>query len=191
VDDPARSGGATDASPPRRVPPIAVIMPSILIVDSYIDEAEMYAQYLRSRGADIDHVRRPEDALARALGAPPAVVIADMVFKWSAYDAPRFVRALRNRPECARTRFIVLSGYTARTDRRRAQLAGADRFVLKPCAPDKLWRLIATVIRTRDHEGPRSASDWPGHEPARPDRTRRPRRRSRHASGAVAGGPSI
>jgi CheY-like chemotaxis protein len=148
MSEPHRRTAASNPSRQRYVPRIAGRIPSILIVDSYIDEAEMYTQYLCTRGADANHVRRPEDAFSRISDAPPVVVVADMVFKWSAYDAPRFLRDLRERPECALTRFIVVSGYTTRGDRQRARVAGADRFLLKPCRPDKLWRHISAVIRT-------------------------------------------
>jgi two-component system, cell cycle response regulator DivK len=138
----------------------AVTMPVVLIVDSYTDEAEMYTQYLRSRGTDVEYVRRPEEALVRVAGAPPVVIVADMVFEWSAYDGPGFVRALRQRPECRMTNFFLLSGFTRPVDRERARDAGADRFLVKPCAPDELWRHVNSAIWAHDRTM-RASWNWP------------------------------
>ena len=137
-----------------------VTMAPVLIVDSYSDEAEMYAQYLRSVGAAVDYVRTPEEALSRFLPDPPIVVVTDMVFEWSAYDGPGVVRAGRMRPECALTNFIVLSGFTRPLDRERARAAGADQFLLKPCAPDELWRHVDSAVSAHDRST-RAVWNWP------------------------------
>ena len=132
-------GADTRAS--RFAPPVqdwTAPMAAVLIVDSYRDEAEMYAQYLRAVGSSVDCVRTPEEALQRVGCNPPDVIVTDMIFQWSAYDGPSFVRELRSRPQCATTNLIVLSGFTRPIDRQRARAAGADRFLLKPCAPDEL-----------------------------------------------------
>jgi CheY-like chemotaxis protein len=135
-------------------------MPVVLIVDSYTDEAEMYTQYLRSRGSSVDDVRTPEEALSRMAGAPPVVIVTDMVFERSAYDGPLFVRTLRDRPDCSMTNLIVLSGFTRPIDRHRARIAGADRFLLKPCAPDELWRHVNSAVWAHDRTM-RAAWNWP------------------------------
>lgn len=135
-------------------------MASVLIVDSYRDEAEMYAQYLQSVGATVEYVRTPEEALSRLSSEPPVVIVTDMVFQASEFDGPAFVRAVRNRPECAMTNFIVLSGFTRPIDRERARSAGADRFLLKPCAPDELRRHVDSALWAHDRSM-RAPWNWP------------------------------
>lgn len=158
----------------RRAPDRAqIVMPVVLIVDSYIDEAEMYTQYLRSRGADVDYIRTPEEALQRLAAARPVVIVTDMVFERSAFDGPGFLRALRKRPECAMTNVIVLSGFTRPVDRERARTAGADRFLLKPCGPDELWRHVASAVWAHDRTM-RAAWNWPDEGLIEPDPTRLP-----------------
>jgi CheY-like chemotaxis protein len=124
-------------------------MAAVLIVDSYGDEAEMYAQYLRAMGAAVDYVRTPEEALVRISQQTPDVIVTDMVFQWSAYDGPAFLRAVRTQPSMATTNLIVLSGFTRAIDRQRARAAGADRFLLKPCAPDELRYHIESAVHAR------------------------------------------
>lgn len=140
-------------------------MASILIVDSYRDEAEMYAQYLASVGAHVDSVPTPEEAFFRLIESRPAVIISDMVFCCSAYDGPSFLRAVRARHAFASTNCIVLSGFTRPIDRERARAAGADRFLLKPCSPDELRRHVETAVRANLSHG-RAVWNWPEDDPA-------------------------
>ena len=129
----------------------------VLIVDSYRDEGEMYAEYLRSLGAVVHCVRTPEEALPLLTSEPPVVIVADMVFRGSKYDGPAFMRVVRSIPACARTSCIIVSGYTRLTDRERARAAGADLFLVKPCPPDVLRRCIARAVSAHDRN---QRADW-------------------------------
>jgi CheY-like chemotaxis protein len=122
----------------------------VLIVDSYRDEGEMYAEYLRSLGALVQYVRTPEEALPLMASQPPVVIVADMVFAGSKYDGPAFMRVVRSIPACARTNCIMLSGYARLSDGQRARAAGADLFLVKPCPPDVLRRYIARAMSAHD-----------------------------------------
>jgi two-component system chemotaxis response regulator CheY len=122
----------------------------VLIVNSYRDEGEMYAEYLRSLGALVRYVRTPEAALPLLTSQPPVVIVADMVFVGSQYDGPAFLRAVRSIPACARTNCIIISGYPQLADRARARAAGADLFLVKPCPPDVLRRYIARAASAHD-----------------------------------------
>ena len=89
---------------------LSPVVRPVLIVDSYRDEGEMYAEYLRSTGAFVEYVRTPEKALPRLRSRPPAVIIADMVFQGSNYDGPAFVHEVRALSTCATTNCIIVSG---------------------------------------------------------------------------------
>ena len=129
----------------------------VLIVDSYRDEGEMYAEYLRSLGAVVQYVRTPEEALPLLTSQPPVVVVADMVFRGSKYDGPGFMRVVRSIPACERTNCIIVSGYSRIADRERARAAGADLFLVKPCPPDVLRRCIARAVSAHDRN---QRADW-------------------------------
>jgi CheY-like chemotaxis protein len=87
-------------------------------------------------------------------------VITDMVFENSAYDGPAFIGAIRQRPDYATTSVILVSGFIRTTDRRRARVAGADVFLVKPCAPEALREYVARAIRAY-HRNVRSDWNWP------------------------------
>ena len=122
----------------------------VLIVNSYRDEGEMYAEYLRTLGALVQYVRTPEEALPLLTSQPPVVIVADMVFGGSKYDGPAFMRVIRSSPACARTNCIIVSGYPQLAERERARAAGADLFLVKPCPPDVLRRHIARAVWAHD-----------------------------------------
>lgn len=133
---------------------------SVLIVDSFADEGEMYAEYLRTGGAVVDYVRTPEQALSGLPALSPAVIVTDMVFLGSQYDGPAFMRAVREIPACAVTSCIMVSGYPRAVDRQRARAAGVDLFVLKPCMPNELqWHIQRAVSAYRRHA--RAEWNWP------------------------------
>jgi CheY-like chemotaxis protein len=136
----------------------------VLIVDSYCDEGEMYAEYLRSRGALVQYVATPEEAQPWLASQPPAVIVADMVFRGSKYDGPAFLRAVRSIPACARTNCIIVSGYSQLADRERARAAGADLFLVKPCPPDVLTRYVARAVSAHDRNQ-RANWNWTDERP--------------------------
>jgi two-component system chemotaxis response regulator CheY len=124
----------------------------VLIVDSYRDEGEMYAEYLRSTGAFVEYVATPEEALPRVRSQPPAVIVADMVFHGSNYDGPAFVHEVRALSTCATTNCIIVSGFPRASDRERARAAGADLFLVKPCPLDELrWHIARAVAAYERH----------------------------------------
>ena len=153
---------------------IPVPQASILVVDSYRDEAEMYAQYLASVGANVESVPTPEEAFIRLIVQPPAVIVTDMVFCCSAYDGPSFLHAVRSRSGFATTNCIVLSGFTRTVDRERARAAGADRFLVKPCSPYELRRHVETAVRANMCRV-RAAWNWPEDDTVAPSDPHAPR----------------
>ena len=139
-----RSMGMT--RPARREHPLLPVVRPVVIVDSYRDEGEMYAEYLRSTGAFVEYVRTPEEALPRLRSRPPAVIVADMVFQGSNYDGPAFVHEVRALSTCATTNCIIVSGFPGASDRQRARAAGADLFLVKPCLLEELRWHIARAL---------------------------------------------
>ena len=138
----------------RRLSP--VVRP-VLIVNSYRDEGEMYAEYLRSTGAFVEYARRPEEALPRLRSRPPAVIIADMVFQGSKYDGPAFVHEVRALSTCATTNCIIVSAFARASDRERARAAGADLFLVKPCPLGELRRHVARAVSAYEHD---TRTEW-------------------------------
>ncbi len=62
-------------------------------------------------------------------------------------------RRLRQLPECAHTRIVMLTASAQAEDRRRGMAAGADHYLTKPFSPLTLLTLVRALVP--------EASLWP------------------------------
>jgi CheY-like chemotaxis protein len=56
------------------------------------------------------------------------------------------IRHLNSEPGLPRTRCLVISAFSAETDREEARKAGADAFISKPFDPDELSTTVAALV---------------------------------------------
>jgi CheY-like chemotaxis protein len=61
-------------------------------------------------------------------------------------DGLELIQELRADERAKRTPVIVLTACAWRSERERAERAGCDAFLPKPCAPDELVRAITRVL---------------------------------------------
>jgi CheY-like chemotaxis protein len=112
----------------------------VLLVDDHDDTRDMYAEYLRSVGMDVNSAAAGDEGVQRALEWQPDVIVMD----WSmpGLTGDEAARILKVDP---RTRHIPVAILTAFGVARRAELeaAGAVEVCAKPCNPADL----ATVVR--------------------------------------------
>ena len=118
----------------------------ILVVNGY-DGLDMYVLYLRHHHLDVWAAANPAEALGMLDVARPDVIVTDFAFPSGALDGPAFVKRLRRLRQKLELPIIVVSGFTQPADRRRARLAGADAFLIKPCLPDQLLGAITRMLR--------------------------------------------
>lgn len=116
----------------------------VLLADDSVLTCELFGEYLAARGFSVDLAHDGETAVARAISASPDVIVIDL-------SMPRLdgVAAIRRLKADARTRHIpviVLTGHVASPRQQEAQAAGAALFLVKPCLPEEIERLIAEVV---------------------------------------------
>jgi len=80
--------------------------------------------------------------LARQLG--PDVALLDV--KMPRLSGLDVCRRLRELPECAHTRVVLLTAAAQAEDRRRGLAAGADHYLTKPFSPLALLTLIRSLV---------------------------------------------
>ncbi len=81
----------------------------------------------------------------------PGVALLDVQMpRLSGLDA---CRRLRQLPECAHTRIVMLTAAAQAEDRRRGLAAGADHYLTKPFSPLALLTLVRSLVP--------EASVWP------------------------------
>jgi DNA-binding response OmpR family regulator len=122
---------------------------SILLIESDIDDRDMYAYYLHTFGFTVQTADNTDDGLIRASEAD---VIVTGTRVPGSVEGVELVRRLRNADATKQTPIIVLTACAFQADRQRAYAAGCDVFLPKPCLPDRLASEIRAVLRRSSSE---------------------------------------
>lgn len=130
------NSGAADSGQPKR----------ILLVEDDDALANTYLTRLEAEGFDIRRVNNGETALATAIEYRPDLVLLDIMLpKVSGLEV---LDILRNTPETANLKIIVLTALGQEGDKLRATQLGADDYLVKSQV------VIADVInRVKHHLG--------------------------------------
>lgn len=136
--DPAAAPGAPAAGgqTPKR----------ILLVEDDNSLANVYLTRLQAEGFDVRHVADGEEALANARTYHPDLVLLDVMMpKVSGFDV---LDILRNTPETANLKVIMLTALSQPSDQARAKSLGANDYMVKSQV------VISDVVdRIRHHLG--------------------------------------
>ncbi len=118
----------------------------ILLVEDDEALAQMYTMRLEAEGFAVKHVGNGEEALSEAVKYKPSLILLDaMMPKISGFDV---LDILRNTPETANVRIIMLTALSQPKDKERAESLGVDDYLVKSQV------VIADVIdRIRFHLG--------------------------------------
>lgn len=101
----------------------------ILFVEDDDALAGVYLVRLQAEGFDVKRVANGEDALATAISYHPDLVLLDVMMpKVSGFDV---LDILRNTPETANLKIIMLTALSQDSDRRRAETLGVDDYLVK------------------------------------------------------------
>lgn len=118
----------------------------ILLVDGFVDEREMYAEYFQTRGYCTLQASTARDGFQMAADLHPLVIVTDL--KLAGYeDGLGLTARVKSDASTRDARVIVLSGYVFPADRAAAVKAGCDRFLEKPCAPAALEAVVCELVR--------------------------------------------
>jgi len=101
----------------------------ILLVEDDDALATTYITRLEAEGFEVRRVNNGEDALASAIDYRPALVLLDVMMpKISGFEV---LDILRNTPETANLKVIVLTALGQEGDKQRASQLGADDYLVK------------------------------------------------------------
>lgn len=101
----------------------------ILLVEDDDALANVYIVRLKGEGFNVIRVANGEDALAAAKENKPDLVLLDaMMPKVSGFDV---LDILRNTPETANLKIVMLTALSQETDKQRAQGLGVDDYLVK------------------------------------------------------------
>jgi DNA-binding response OmpR family regulator len=101
----------------------------ILLVEDDTTLSEVYRSRLEIEGFDTKEVHNGEEALSAVIEYKPDLVLLDaMMPKISGFDV---LDILRNTPDTANTRVIMLTALSQPKDKERAEELGVDEYLVK------------------------------------------------------------
>jgi two-component system phosphate regulon response regulator PhoB len=101
----------------------------ILLVEDDDSLANVYLTRLQAEGFDVRRVANGEDALASAMSYRPDLVLLDVMMpKVDGFDV---LDILRNTPETANLKIIMLTALSQDSDKERAEALGVDDYLVK------------------------------------------------------------
>lgn len=101
----------------------------VLLVEDDDSLASVYVTRLEAEGFDIKRVPNGEDALAAAISFRPDIILLDVMMpKVSGFDV---LDILRNTPETANVKVVMLTALSQESDKARAEELGVDDYLVK------------------------------------------------------------
>lgn len=114
---------------PPPIQPISKPRQRILLVEDDDALASVYETRLEAEDFNVRRVPNGEDALATALEYHPNLILLDVMMpKVSGFDV---LDILRNTPETANVKIIMLTALSQESDQERAQSLGVDDYLVK------------------------------------------------------------
>jgi two-component system CheB/CheR fusion protein len=114
----------------------------IMVVDDNVDAAESLAMMLELDGHSVIRAHDARAAIAIARSERPSVMLLDIGLP--DIDGYELARRLRALPEVDNALLIAVTGYGQAEDRRRAEDAGFDRYLIKPVEFESLRSMLQT-----------------------------------------------
>jgi DNA-binding response OmpR family regulator len=120
----------------------------VLIADDDVDIVRFVALNLRLEGFDVVVANDGQDALDKALGERPSLIVLDtMMPRMDGYEV---CSRLRDERPFAQVPVIMLTAKSLAADRSMAFTAGADDWVTKPFDPADLVSKVKHHLRLQD-----------------------------------------
>jgi CheY-like chemotaxis protein len=121
--------------------------PTVLVVDDDQEIRRLVMDVLRRAGYRVIEAGDGPEALAMVTQTRPDLVLLDMTMP-GGMDGAEVARQMRTRFAEHPVPVVALSGGRDPSDRRRALDAGCSLYLTKPCAPSRLRRAVATLLRS-------------------------------------------
>lgn len=134
---------------------------TILVVDDDPDIARFVEVNLRSAGYDVAVAADGEEALEKAQGLRPDLVLLDVMMP--RIDGFEVAQRLRKNPLTANTSIIMLTAKALSADKVTGLQSGADDYIIKPFDPiELLARVKGTLRRAKEMRNLSPLTGLPG-----------------------------
>jgi len=119
----------------------------VLVVDDLPDHAEMLRELLEPEGYQVDTAADGQEAIDKALAAPPDLVIMDV--SMPRIDGIEACRRLKSDPRTRLVPIILVTALGHRENRLQGIAAGADDFLTKPVDIEQLLARAHSALRLK------------------------------------------
>ena len=119
-------------------------MTTILVADDEVPIVELVRFTLEDDHVQVVGAFDGVAALELAGAVRPDLVLLDV--QMPHLGGLEVCRRLRQTPECAHTRIVILSAAAQDEDRARGMAAGADEYLTKPFSPLRLLSLVRSLV---------------------------------------------
>ena len=128
--------------------------PLVLLVEDDRDGRLLFAEWLLSGGFRVEQAHNGLQALERARDLLPDAILTDLNIP--GIDGYELTRRLKGDPRTSSIPVLAVTGYAPFSqDPARAERAGCDVILTKPCDPDEVCRTLTALIT--EARGRRSA----------------------------------
>jgi CheY-like chemotaxis protein len=126
--------------------------PRVLVVEDCEDVREMYVEYLRFLGFEVEGAVDGRDAVRKAISHRRALIVMDLAMP--VLDGWEAIRILRADPRTRTIPIVVLTGQAQPEPLARALAVGATEVVMKPCLPAQLGRIVSNTLAQNEATAP-------------------------------------
>jgi CheY-like chemotaxis protein len=113
-------------------------MISVLLLDPFVDEGEMYSEYLRSQGFDVRLHRVASAGLREVADANPDIVVTRLRQERHEIDGVEITRLLKRDEATRHIPVVMITTSMLASDARAAAEAACDAYLVLPVPPDAL-----------------------------------------------------
>jgi two-component system, cell cycle response regulator DivK len=117
----------------------------VLLVDDVGDNVDMYCQYLEFCGFHVETAANGKDGFERAKDLQPDVIVMDL--SMPVMDGWQATALLKQDATTRAIPVIALTAHALAGAAETALAAGADAYLTKPCAPERLEEEIRKFLR--------------------------------------------
>jgi two-component system cell cycle response regulator DivK len=119
--------------------------PLVLLVEDDRDGRRLFAVWLQDAGFRVETAHNGLQALDRAFDTLPDAILTDLHIP--GIDGYELTRRVKSDPRTSAIPVLAVTGYAPFTqDPSRADRAGCDAILPKPCDPDDLTSTLRTLI---------------------------------------------
>lgn len=118
--------------------------PLILVVDDFAAAREMYGRFFSTSGFRVEEATSGAEAIEKSVALQPELITVDL--SMPGMDGLETIRRLKSDARTKDSRIVVVTGAAYADGARKAQEAGCDAYLVKPCLPETLLGVVRGLL---------------------------------------------